>query len=181
MRTTLGAHVAARRGAAAPGVLAAIGLAAVGLAACGGQAGMGGLPRVSDCKIEVLQTYPSSGYIEIGQLSFEVYAAGPARRRYTSPYALANDIHADICSIGGDTLVVDRNAAGVVVRGTVLRRATVYDVPLPPPRPAPRAETCEPSCGPGYACEGGTCIPQCIPACGDGQSCGTDRLCHADE
>jgi hypothetical protein len=156
-------------------------LAMAAVAACtpqGGQPGTHGAARGFDCRVDVRTTPPSSGYVELGQLSFEAYAAGPARRQYTSPYALAAAIHDDICAIGGDTLVTEQNAAGVIVRGTVLRRADVLDIPDLPAQPPSRTERCEPGCGPGLACEGGTCVPQCAPACGDGEVCGDDRICR---
>jgi len=109
----------------------------------------------------------------------DAYLLGPGQPQYTSPYALAADNHEQICAVGGDTLVTERNALGVIVRGTVFRHAGMQDVMPPPARPE-RSETCEPSCSQGFACEGGTCIQQCVPACGDGETCGNDRLCHSN-
>jgi hypothetical protein len=156
-------------------------LAALAALACGRQGDSRSLPRDPACRVDVLMNDPGSDYVEVGQLSFDAYAAGPARRQYRSPYALAAEMHAEICAVGGDTLVTERNAAGVIVHGTVYRRADVLDVAPPPPRPPSRAEVCEPSCGPGSTCEGGTCIPLCDPACGEGERCGNDGLCHPDE
>lgn len=137
-------------------------------------------PRASNCQIQVLPNAPRSGYVEVGELSFEAYAAGPAGYQYKSPYALAADLRPQICAVGGDTLVTERNAAGVIVRGTVYRRAEMRDVAPPPPRDQlpSRAEVCEPACGPGQTCEGGTCIAACVPPCAEGETCGGDLRCH---
>jgi hypothetical protein len=155
----------------------------------------------------VLPNPPGSDYVEIGELSFPPYIAASNQGQYKNPYALAADLRPNICAVGGDTLVTERNAAGVIaadlrpnicavggdtlvternaagviVRGTVYRHADVLDVAPPPPPPS-RAEGCEPGCGPGSLCEAGTCVPrQCVPACGDGAACGTDGLCHPNE
>lgn len=176
MLTALRAQGIARVASPVRGVLAVIALATCSRQV--GQTGTQGFAHGSDCRVEVLASQPRSGYVEVGQLSFEAYAAGPARHQYTSSYALAADLRADICAVGGDALVIERNAAGVIVHGTVLRRADVLEVPPPPSQPPSRTELCEPSCSPGFACEGGTCIQQCVPACANGETCGNDRLCY---
>src|SRR6185369_10589116 len=111
-----------------------------------------------DCVVEVLPNLPRSGYVEVGELSMEAYAAGPSRYQYRDPHVLAAELHGQICATGGDTLVAERNAAGVIVRGTVLRRIHMNDVMPEPARLPPPAEACEPSCHAGFACEGGTCV-----------------------
>jgi len=153
--------------------------AIVALAACGSQ-GTQTTPRGPDCIVEVLPVPPGSDYVQIGELSLDAYAAGPASHQYKNPHALAAELRPQICAIGGDTFVTERNAAGVIVRGTVFRRMTMLDLPppSPPARLPSRAEICEPSCDPGSTCEGGTCIPQCVPACGDGETCSSDRRCQ---
>jgi len=151
------------------------------LGACSRQAGTRNLQRPPDCKVDVLPNPPGPDYVEIGELQFEPYIAGSSKGQYKNPYALAADLRPDICAVGGDTLVTERNAAGVIVAGTVFRRADVLDVVPPHPRPPPRAEGCAPSCRGGFTCEAGACVPACVPACGDGATCGSDGLCHPDE
>ncbi len=136
--------------------------------------------RAPNCTVEVYESHPTSGYTELGQISFEAYVAGPPERQYKNSYALLADIRAEICALGGDTLVTDRNAAGMIVRGTVLRHAEELEV-IPQPQMPSRAEICEPACGPGFTCEGGTCIQTCVPECADGETCGADQVCHPNQ
>jgi len=137
--------------------------------------------RGPDCHIDVLPNPPGPDYVEIGQLSFPPYiAAAHDQDQYKSPYALAADMRPNICALGGDTLVTERNAAGVIVAGTVYRHAEVRDYAAPP-APPPRAEGCEPACAAGSVCEAGTCVRQCTPACGEGEFCGVDGVCRANE
>jgi hypothetical protein len=154
------------------------GLAVIALA-CGGPP-VRNQARAPDCKIDVLPNPPGPDYVEIGQLSFPMYVAAADQGQYKSPYELAADLRPNICALGGDTLVTERNAAGVIVAGTVYRHADVLDF-ASPPKPPPRAEGCEPSCAPGFLCEAGACVRQCTPACGEGEFCGTDGVCRADE
>ena len=112
--------------------------------------------RGPDCKIDVLPHPPGDDYVEVGELFLEAQAADLSQPKFKSPYALAAALHDQICAIGADTLVAERNAAGEIVRGSVYRHATLDD--LKPPAPPPKAETCEPACRPGYTCEGGTCV-----------------------
>ena len=154
---------------------------ACALAACGSSSGGQNSPRTPDCKVAVLPLPPGSDYVEIGELSLEAYSASPnkARYQYKDPYALAAAIHDQICASGADTLVTERNAAGVIVRGTVYRRANIHDVIPPPTQPPKKTETCEPECRSGFTCEGGTCVQHtCVPECGDDATCGPDLLCH---
>src|ERR1043165_3227374 len=136
--------------------------------------------RAPDCHIDVLPNPPGPDYVEIGQLSFPPYIAAHDQNQYKSPYALAADLQPNICALGGDTLVAQRNAAGVVVAGTLDRHAGVLDYASPPKLP-PRAEGCEPACASGFLCEAGACVRQCTPACGEGEFCGADGGCRASE
>jgi len=151
--------------------------ALVVLAACGGAPNRS---RSQECKVDVFPNPPGPDYVEVGELSFEAYAAASPDRQYRNPYALAADLHGQICAVGGDTLVTERNALGVIVRGTVYRHAELRDLQPPPPARPSRTEVCEPSCGPGTTCEGGTCIPQCAAPCAEGETCGSDGACHAN-
>jgi len=136
-------------------------------------------PNNPDCKVIVLPHPPGSEYVEVGELSLEAYAINPTRYQYKDPYALAADIHDQICAAGADTLVTERNAAGLIVRGAVYRRANIHDVIPPASQPSKKSETCEPECRSGFTCEGGTCVQHtCDPACGDDSTCGPDLLCH---
>ena len=42
---------------------------------------------------------------------------------------------------------------------------------------APAQLACDPICSPGFACEKGTCLPQCNPKCGADELCTRQRLC----
>ena len=40
------------------------------------------------------------------------------------------------------------------------------------------ANACQPICSPGFACQGGQCIPQCNPPCAEGEICNRQRVCE---
>jgi hypothetical protein len=42
---------------------------------------------------------------------------------------------------------------------------------------APAERACDPICSPGFACERGTCLPQCNPKCAADELCTRQRLC----
>jgi hypothetical protein len=52
----------------------------------------------------------------------------------------------------------------------------VTAAPAVAPR-ARRAETCDPPCSPGYACQSGRCNAVCNPPCEEGAICRQDRTC----
>lgn len=179
MATTSGAQVVAR---AISGVCIVVGAAA--LATCTPGAGQG-YPHVADCRIEVYETRPGPNYVEVGQFSLAPYGGGAQPRKvYKRASALLADMRADFCAVGGDMLVIERNALGEIVYGTVYRRAELHEMmvpPPPPPTPPSKSERCEPECGPGLTCEGGTCVELCVPACAEGTACGDDRVCHSTQ
>jgi hypothetical protein len=145
-----------------------IGALAVAAPSCGGAGSRSTLAHAPDCVVEVRPFPPGQDYVEIGELSFLANAAtGKPDQQYRSPYQLAADLHGQICAVGGDLLVTERNAAGVIVQGTVYRRADLRDV-APPPERRERGERCE----------GAGCARSCDPACGDGEACGPDQRCH---
>jgi len=185
MATTSGSQVVAR---AVSGACIVVGAAA--LATCSPGAGQG-YPKVADCRIEVYETRPGPNYVEVGQFSLAPYGVGAPisadtqqrkhKKVYKSATALLADMRADFCAVGGDMLVIERNALGEIVYGTVYRRAELQEMMVPPPPPPvqpSKSERCEPECGPGLTCEGGTCVELCVPACADGTACGDDRVCH---
>jgi hypothetical protein len=159
------------------------GLALVMVAACGGPGPNHARPP--ECKIEVLPNPPGDGYVEVGQMDFGTAVMFKPQYQYRSPYTLAAEMRQQICAVGGDTLVADRNAAGEIVHAAVYRHLDDSDIPAPyPKQPPPKAESCDGACRPGFACEHDVCVPQapqCDPACGGGEICGADRLCHPAE
>ena len=58
--------------------------------------------------------------------------------------------------------------------------ATVFVKGLAAPEVPARgaADACQPICSPGFACQGGRCIPQCNPPCEGGEMCSRKRLCE---
>jgi len=130
------------------GLAGSVTVALAGLA-CGGNGQS--YPHPPDCHIDLFLAPPRDGYVELGEISFEAYAAGPTRYQYKDPVQLLADARTQICSLGGDTLVTDRNALGVIVHATVYRRANASDIPPAQRAPAPRTETCDGACGPGEA------------------------------
>jgi hypothetical protein len=167
-------------------LLPCAGLALALVAACGGPGANHARPP--DCKVEVLPNPPGDGYVQVAEMEFPGQAMFKRKYQYTSPYTLAASMRDRICAIGGDTLVADRNAAGEIVHAAVYRHLDDSDIPAPyPKQPPPKSESCEGACGPGLACVQGACVPQasqapvCDPACGEGETCGADRLCHPAE
>jgi hypothetical protein len=160
-----------------PAVVAVAAVITLVALACSHQSAARNAAYTPDCKIDVLPNPPGDNYVEVGELFLEAQAADLSQPKFKNPYALAAALRDQICAIGADTLVTERNAYGEIVRGAVYRRATIQDV-APPAKP-PKAETCEPACRSGYTCEGGTCVQHdCNPACGDDSTCGPDLLCH---
>lgn len=160
------------------------GLALAMVAACGGPGP--NHARQPDCKIEVLPNPPGDGYVQVGTMDLAgANVMFKPQYQYRSPYTLAAVMRQQICAVGGDTLVADRNAAGEITHAEVYRHIDESDIPAPyPKQPPPKAESCDGACGPGFACEHDVCVrqaPQCDPACGDDQTCGADRLCHPAE
>jgi hypothetical protein len=179
------------------------GLALALVAACGGPGP--NHVRPPDCKVQVLPNPPGDGYVEVGQMEFANAMFKP-QYYYHSPYTLEADFHQQICALGGDTLVADRNAAGELVHAAVYRHIDESDIPAPYTKQPTKGESCEGACGPGTTCEHDVCVPQaqtpqaqtppaeappaeappaeapqCEPACADGETCGADRLCHPAE
>lgn len=167
---------------ASRGLVGLGGVALAAVAACGGPGVVH--PRPPDCKIDVFPSPPGDDYVQVGEMDFGAYVIHKPQYQYKSPYTLAADMRDQICAVGGDTLVTERDAMGVIVHATVYRHANESDIPAPyPKQPPPKAESCEGGCGPGFACERDVCVPQgpaCDPACGGGEICGADRLCHPD-
>jgi hypothetical protein len=179
-------HLAPRAGLA--------GLALALVAACGGPGPHHA--RSPDCKIEVLPNPPGDGYVEVGQMEFPGNAMFKPQYSYHSPYTLAAEMREQICAVGGDTLVADRNAAGEIVHAAVYRHIDESDIPAPYTKQPTKGESCEGACGPGTTCEHDVCVPQaqtpqaqapqaqapqCEPACAASETCGADGLCHPAE
>lgn len=169
------------------------GLALALVAACGGPGPNHARPQ--DCKIEVLPNPPGDGYVEVGHMEFANAMFKP-QYSYHSPYTLAADFRGQICAVGGDTLVADRNAAGEIVHAALYRHIDESDIPAPYTKQPTKGESCEGACGPGTVCEHDVCVPQaqvqqapapqaqtpqCEPACAAGEACGADGLCHPAE
>jgi hypothetical protein len=156
-------------------------LAVIALTTCTRTA-VQGYPQASNCPIQVYETRPGPDHVEVGQFELEdTYLRGQHQRPHKRTDALLAEIGPDICSLGGDMLVIRRNAAGEIVQGTVYRRANVNEVSPPDHQLPPAKETCGAGCGAGFTCEQGSCIPQCTAeSCAQGESCAADGLCHAN-
>jgi hypothetical protein len=141
-------------------VIASVALVALFALACHQPAARNSA-RGPDCKVDVLPHPPGDDYVEVGELFLEAQAADLSQPKFKNPHELAAALHDQICAVGADTLVTERNAAGEIVRGAVYRHATMED--LKPPAAPPKAETCEPACRPGFTCEGGTCVQNDAP------------------
>jgi hypothetical protein len=140
--------------------------------------------RGPDCKIDVLPNPPGEDYVQIGDMDLGGYVMFKSQYQYKSPYLLAADMRPQICAIGGDTLVTERDAAGVITRGIVYRHLNNSDIPAPYKTPPVKPESCEGACRPGFRCEHDVCVPvavECDPTCNDGETCGPDGLCHPAE
>jgi hypothetical protein len=71
--------------------------------------------------------------------------------------------------------------ATVVVRGRLYACPAEATANTAPPSAEAQSAACEPDCSPGFVCLRGRCVSACNPSCGDGERCGTDRLCHRDQ
>jgi hypothetical protein len=124
-----------------------------------------------DCDVQVLLHAPGDPYIELGEMSFEAYAADPHAPHIKNPHVLAALARSQICALGGDTLVAEQNTEGVIVHATVWRHQRELEPAPPPPPPADRvpsrSEPCDPACDAGQVCEGGACVAAPQPACAE--------------
>lgn len=120
-----------------------------------------------DCDVQVLLHAPGDPYIELGEMSFEAYAADPHAPHYKNPHVLVAAARPQICALGGDTLVAEQNTEGIIVRATVWRKQRELEPAPPPPAPADRlpsrSELCDPACDVGQVCEGGVCVAATPP------------------
>jgi len=150
LRSSRVVHLAPRAGLA--------GLALVMVAACGGPGP--NHARSPECKIEVFLNPPRDGYVQVGEMDFGASVMFKPQYQYRSPYTLAAEMRQQICAVGGDTLVADRNAAGEIVHAAVYRHIDESDIPAPYTKQPTKGESCEGACGPGFTCEHDVCVPQ---------------------
>jgi hypothetical protein len=138
--------------------------------------------RARNCKV---QTFPSTR----PPYPFSEVASARAQCHYAMGRgACIDELREQACAAGADTVfgfsegmsgemtfisatfaVRTADAPPVVARGgqPAAAAATPHD-----------SATCTPICSPGFACQQGTCIPQCNPACEAGEVCNRTRQCQ---
>jgi hypothetical protein len=91
------------------------------------------------------------------------------------------------CAAGGDTVYgfaegINPDGAGMFISATAAVRRKAPPASSSAGTAAPTDEapgaSCTPICSPGFACEAGTCIPECNPACEPTEICNRHRTCE---
>jgi hypothetical protein len=101
------------------------------------------------------------------------------RCRYsTSRIGCADELRAQACALGGDTVYHFARAA---TRDYTLVSAKVAYRRGGPEAPPAAAALCSPACGPGLKCEDGECVPTCSPNCSQTQICQVRKNCGIAE
>ena len=95
--------------------------------------------------------------------------------------ACIDELRRQACAVGAD--VVYGFSESVDDSTTFISATLAYRVPsvrqaAPPAAATPAPGDCEPPCSPGFACQAGTCIPQCNPTCDTGEVCNRHRSCE---
>jgi hypothetical protein len=86
-------------------------------------------------------------------------------------------LRAEACLAGADGIVgfkESRSEFDMFIDATLI----VKGVAAPGAPAGGAANACEPICSPGFACQGGHCIPQCNPPCEAAEICNRQRVCE---
>ena len=126
--------------------------------------------RPEGCPIDVFpSTVPPYPFTPIAKVRTE---CDPVRRN-----TCVAQLRSEACRAGADAVIDFKEST---VEWTMFIDATfVAKASAAPAAPAAGpADACEPICSPGFACEGGRCIPQCNPPCEAGEICNRKRTCE---
>jgi hypothetical protein len=126
--------------------------------------------RPPDCPVRSFPTTrPNYPYTDIASVRVE------CRRGY-GRQSCVGELTDRACEMGADTIHDVREGEmghRMFIAATVARQTA--ERPPPPPD-----SECSPICSPGFACQGGRCIPQCNPTCEPGEVCTRKRVCEPD-
>jgi len=121
--------------------------------------------RPEDCVIEMYPTtVPPYPFTPIAKART---GCDPVRRN-----TCVEQLRAEACRAGADAVVGFKEE---MVEWTTYIDATFV---VKGPAPSDAAGPCDPICSPGFACQGGQCVPQCNPACQTGEICNRRRMCE---
>ena len=128
--------------------------------------------RPPGCPVEILPgTQVSGEYTPVA--SARAQCDGLSGRN-----ACIDELRRRACVMGADVAMAFSES---VSDGTTYIAATlaVRAAPAPGLTAATPPAACNPICSPGFACQGGQCIPQCNPPCEPGEICTRKRICEA--
>ena len=133
--------------------------------------------RPEGCPIDLFPTKPPPyAFTPIAKVRTE---CDPVRRQMC-----VDQLRREACRAGADAVVgfkesMDADSVSMFIDATFVVKGTgAPEAPAAPAAAAPAPGACDPICSPGFACQGGTCVPQCNPPCEAGEICSRKRVCE---
>ena len=133
--------------------------------------------RPEGCPIDRFPTKPPPyAFTPIAKVRTE---CDPVRRQMC-----IDQLRREACRAGADAVIgfkesMDQDSVSMFIDATFVVKGTgAAEAPAAPAAAAPAPGGCDPICSPGFACQGGTCVPQCNPPCEAGEICSRKRVCE---
>jgi len=133
--------------------------------------------RPEGCPIDLFPTKPPPyAFTPIAKVRTE---CDPVRRQMC-----IDQLRREACRAGADAVIgfkesMDQDSVSMFIDATFVVKGTgAAEAPAAPAAAAPAPGGCDPICSPGFACQGGTCVPQCNPPCEAGEICSRKRVCE---
>jgi hypothetical protein len=133
--------------------------------------------RPEGCPIDLFPTKPPPyAFTPIAKVRTE---CDPVRRQMC-----VDQLRREACRAGADAVIgfkesMDQDSVSMFIDATFVVKGTgAAEAPAAPAAAAPAPGGCDPICSPGFACQGGTCVPQCNPPCEAGEICSRKRVCE---
>ena len=126
--------------------------------------------RPEGCALDLFQTTtPPYPYTPIATVRTE---CDPVR-----PNACVEQFRVEACLAGADGILGFKESRSefdmFIDAKLIVKGVAAPDIPA-----GGAANACQPICSPGFACQGGQCIPQCNPPCAAGEICSRKRTCE---